>query len=96
MDIDEIGARFPKLARYMVRNVSIMMAISSIYLLLINTPEAWEKRGELWDYIKNTDRRLYRRLRYKTLSGLTNLPGRAGRLATVTGYRAARKIYGFC
>lgn len=96
VDIDEIRARFPKLARYMVRNVSIMMAISSIYLLLINTPEAWEKRGELWGYIKNTDRRLYRRLRYKTLSGLTNLPGRAGRLATVTGYRAARKIYGFC
>lgn len=96
VDIEEIKERFPKLARYMVRNVSIMMAISSIYLLLINTPEAWDKRSELWNYVKNTDRHLYRKLRYTALSGLTNLPGRTGRIATVTGYRAARKIYGFC
>lgn len=96
VDLDAVQQVYPKLAKYMVRNVSIMMAISSIYLLLINTPEAWEKRSRLWEDIRQSDRQLYRRLRFATLSGLTNLPGRAGRIATVTGYRAARKIYGFC
>lgn len=96
VDIDAVRERYPKLARYMVRNISIMMSISTIYLLLINTPEAWEKKNDLWNYVKSSDRQLYRRLKYTALSGLTDLPGKAGRLATVTGYRAARKIYGFC
>ena len=38
---------------------------------------------------------LYYRLRYTKLSGFTNLPGKLGKLATVSGYRLARKIYQF-
>ena len=72
-----------------------MMAISSIHLLLINSEDAWRKRADLWNYIKSNNRNLYHKLRYTTLSSFTNLPGKAGRLLTVTGYKAARKIYQF-
>jgi len=85
----------PKLTKYMVRNISIMFAISSIHLLLIGSPEALDKRAELWNYMKNNNSRLYRKLRYQTLSGLTYLPGKAGELLTITGYQAAKKIYKF-
>ena len=95
VDIQEVAERYPKLAKYMMRNISIMLAISSIHLLLINSDEAWKKRNDLWNYIKSNHRSMYRRLRYTTLSGFTFLPGRTGRFVTVTGYRTARKIYQF-
>lgn len=85
----------PKLATYMTRNISVMMAISSIHLLLIGDKDAREKRKDLWEHMRQLDKGLYKTLRYKRLSGLTYLPGRLGDFATVTGYRLARKIVKF-
>ena len=95
VDLNEVREKYPKLAEYMCRNISIMMAISSIHLLLINSREAYGKRKRLWNDVKEENVRLYFRLKYTTLSGLTYLPGRLGSLLTRSGYRAARKIYQF-
>lgn len=95
VDLEEVREVYPKLAEYMCRNISIMMAISSIHLLLINSQEAYGKRKRLWDDVKAENIRLYFRLKYTTLSGLTYLPGKVGGLLTKGGYRAARKIYQF-
>lgn len=95
VDLDCVEEKYPKLAIYMRRNISIMMAISSIHLLLIDNDEAYRKRSDLWNDIRSYNRKLYRRLKYTTLSGFTYLPGMIGRKLTVTGYRAARKIYQF-
>lgn len=92
-DLNEVECS--RLSDYMTRNISIMMAISSIHLLLIGTQEALDKRKELWEFIKENNNKLYRRLRFQTVSGLTYLPGAIGRFATVTGYRAFRKVYQF-
>ena len=97
MDIDlyEVRQKYPKLAVYMCRNISIMMAISSIHLLLINDRAALEKRKLLWNTIREEDKMLYLRLKYTTLSGFTYLPGKVGGKITVQGYRIARKLYQF-
>ena len=95
VDLNEVREQYPKLAEYMCRNISIMMAISSIHLLLINSQEAYGKRKRLWNNVKEENIRLYFRLKYTTLSGLTYLPGRLGGMLTRGGYRAARKIYQF-
>ena len=95
VDLKEVKEIYPKLAEYMCRNISIMMAISSIHLLLINSQEAYSKRKQLWKGIKEENTRLYYRLKYTTLSGLTYLPGRLGGMVTMSGYRAAKKIYQF-
>ncbi len=95
VDLEAVEAKYPKLAGYMTRNVSIMMAISSIHLLLIGTKDAFLKRRELWCGIKAENPRLYRKLKYRTISGFTYLPGRAGGFLTVSGYRMAKKIYQF-
>lgn len=95
VDLREVRERHPKLANYMCRNVSIMMAISSIHLLLSGEEDAKMRHREIWDELKRENPGLYYRLRYTKLSGLTNLPGRLGKKATVDGYRIARKIYKF-
>ena len=94
-DLNKLRRRNPRLANYLTRNISIMMAISSIHLLLIGTPEAFKKREMLWNYVKNHDPRLYAVLKRRTVSGFTYLPGRAGAALTLAGYRAARKLYQF-
>ena len=95
VDLREVKKMYPKLAVYMMRNISIMLSISSIHLLLIKTEEAFQKRKRMWEQVKDYDRILYYRLRCSTLSGLTYLPGRLGGKITVGGYRMARKIYQF-
>lgn len=95
VDLKEVKRKSPKLANYMCRNVSIMMAISSIHLLLSGEEKAKIRHREIWTDMKHKNPGLYYRLRYTTLSGLTNLPGRLGKRAAVDGYRIAKKIYKF-
>lgn len=95
VDLDKVKTRFPKLAGYMYRNISIMMAISSIHLLLIGSNEAFEKRKKLWMKIKAENRNMYYRLRFTTLSGFTYLPGKMGGKITLGGYKIAKRIYQF-
>lgn len=71
------------------------MAISSIHLLLRGDLEAKEEHHRIWAELKENNPKLYYRLRYTTISGLTNLPGRLGKKVTVDGYRIAKKIYKF-
>lgn len=95
VDLSEVRKMHPKLAAYMMRNISIMLSISSIHLLMIQTAEADQKRKSMWERIREYDRSLYRRLRYSTLSGLTYLPGKLGGKLTLGGYRFAKRIYQF-
>lgn len=95
VDLKEVKRKHPKLANYMYRNISIMMAISSIHLLLSGDEKARMRYHELWADIKKDNPQLYYRLRYTKLSGLTNLPGKLGKKVTVMGYRIARRIYQF-
>ena len=91
-DLKEVKQESPKLANYMCRNVSIMMAISSIHLLLFDEENAKTRHHEIWAELKKENPGLYYRLRYTKLGGLTNLSGKLGKKATVNGYRMANKI----
>lgn len=94
-DLKQVQKKHPKLADYLVRNLSIMLSISSIHLLLIGTEEAMEKRNELWEYMRRRGNGLYRKLRFGTVSGFTYLPGKAGTALTLAGYRLAKQCYHF-
>lgn len=94
-DLKQVQKEHPKLADYLVRNLSIMLSISSIHLLLIGTEEAMEKRKELWEYMRRRGNGLYRKLRFGTVSGFTYLPGKAGAALTLAGYRLAKQCYHF-
>jgi glycosyltransferase involved in cell wall biosynthesis len=49
-----------KLKNYMIKYVSIMMTISSVFLIKENTEESLEKKDELWKYLEDKNRTLYR------------------------------------
>ena len=93
--MEAVRKKSPRLARYMTSYLSMMMTISTIFLNIADTPEAMGMRAELWEYLRKSDRRLYRKLRYRALSAFSALPGYQGRRLTVSVYRVARKIYKF-
>lgn len=96
LDLNVVKENYPKLYNYLVRMVSMMVTISSIYLLMKGDKESYEKRRELWNYVKKVDRNLYRKLRITKLAGATYaLPGKAGGFITLKGYKLAQKVYKF-
>ena len=94
-DWEKARAVSPRLEEYLLRNLSVMLAICDVFLLMTKTPEALLKRRKLWEDIRIMDERLYKRLRFTTLSGATYLPGKAGDMLTLAGYRTAKKFLGF-
>lgn len=84
-----------RLSSYMVSYLSMMMTISSVFLQIAATKEALQKKSDLWSYLKQTNTRIYYRLRYRFLGTITNLPGKAARRMTIHLYRLTRKIYKF-
>lgn len=72
-----------------------MMTISTVFLIKEGSEESLAKKKELWDYLKNYDRWLYKKIRSQILGRSMNLPGKFGRKVIETGYNISRKIYGF-
>ena len=88
-----IGSK--KLRKYMVNYLAIMMTVSSILCIRSKKKENFEKKKELWRYLKTNDRADYGKIRLSLLGRLCNLPGKGGRQVSVTGYKVVQKIYGF-
>ncbi len=96
LDLSTIAKDNAKLYRYMMHYLSVMMAISSVFLTMEGTKESSYKKFELWKYLYNhTERSLYRRVRYLSLSALTNLKGPFSDKITLGVYRFAQKVVKF-
>lgn len=92
-DLWKIGNK--KLRNYMISYLEIMMTISSILAIRSKTAENLQKKKELWQYLKERDAKLYRRIRRSVLGNTMNLPGRSGRTISVAAYKIAQKVVGF-
>ena len=84
-----------KVRAYMYDYLQIMCTVTSAFYALIGTREAAEKKQALWDYMKEKNPGMWRKLRYSMQGVLLNLPGRAGQAIIRVGYQAANKIFGF-
>ena len=80
---------------YMMHMLIMITTVSTIFLIKSQTEENFEKKQELWKYLKNADRKTYWSIRLSLLGRLCNLPGKGGRKVSVAGYQVVRKIYGF-
>lgn len=94
-DLRVLTAEQPKLGRYMFNYLAMMMAISSIFLTIADTPECLGKKTQLWEYLRTVDTGIYHKMKYRAVSAFTNFPGYQGRRLSVGLYRLARKIYKF-
>ena len=84
-----------RLRAYMLHYLSMMMAVSDIFLLLDGSAEAQTKKADLWKYLKeNTKPDVYRAIRYG-FGGITNLNFPKGDAIVVGVYRIAQKIFKF-
>ncbi|HIS30455.1 MAG TPA: glycosyltransferase family 2 protein [Candidatus Limivivens intestinipullorum] len=84
-----------RLRDYMTSYLDIIMTVSSIMLLRSGTEENFEKKQELWRYLKAKDRKLYLKIRTGLLGRAMNLPGKGGRQMSVAAYKIVRKFVGF-
>ena len=84
-----------KLRGYMRNYLSIMMTVSSVYLIKIGDEESLKKRDELWQHLKEKDERLYRRIRSNVLGMAMNCKTKGAGKIVGTGYNIARKIFKF-
>ncbi len=84
-----------RLHQYMRNYLEIITTVSSVLLIRSGTEENLEKKKELWEYMKNKDRRLYGWMRHGIMGSAMNLPGKGGRRLSVDGYKICQKIFKF-
>ena len=94
-DYDLTQIKNKKLRDYMVKYLTMMMTISSVFLIKDGSEESLKKREELWEYLKNKNVSMYRMINRAALSRPMQIRNRAGRKMVVWGYSLSRKIYGF-
>ncbi|MBQ9104188.1 MAG: glycosyltransferase family 2 protein [Clostridia bacterium] len=84
----------PKLYKYMLSFVSIMMTINSIYLIKQDTKESFEKKRKLWNYLKEKDKRTHRKCK-NMLTGMAESDNKfiCGLCKSI--YVIVRKIFKF-
>lgn len=100
MMIDFFAMKDPKtlhkrLSSYMFNYLAIVTTVSNILLIRQNTKESLKKKKELWNYVKEKDGYIYKKLRYSALGCSMNLPGAVGRKISVFGYKVCQKIFKF-
>ena len=81
--------------KYMMVYLNKIMTVTSVLLLVGGTSGDYEKKCDLWEYLKKKDEKLYMRLRLSFLGVLMNLPTKLGRKTTVRGYKIIRKFIHF-
>ena len=84
-----------KCRQYMLNYLEIITVVSTIMCIRSGTEENLEKKRELWKYIKETDLRLFHKLRNSILGNTVNLPGKGGRKISIAVYRISQKVIGF-
>ena len=94
-NLRSVAAQHRRLSRYMFNYLSMMMTISSVFLIIDGSPEALGKKTELWEYLRTVDSGIYHKMKYRSISAVGNFPGYQGRKLSVRLYRLARRIYKF-
>ena len=84
-----------KVRRYMLNYLDIITTVSSVLLIRSGLEENLEKKKELWNYIKEKDRWIWRHLRFGILGNAMHLPGKLGRKITVDGYKICQRVFHF-
>lgn len=90
----EINAN-KRLGQYMRSYLEIITAVSSILLIRSETQENLQKKKELWKFLKEKDKKLYRSIRSSVLGNALHLPGKGGRKLCVEVYHVCQKIFKF-
>ncbi|MDE6875953.1 MAG: glycosyltransferase [Lachnospiraceae bacterium] len=92
---DVTALKNKKLQSYMIKYLSIMMTVTSVYLIKEGSPESIAKKEKLWEDLKKKDKKLYRKIHNNLLGRSMNFKSRLGRGIVKVGYTIAGKIFKF-
>lgn len=84
-----------RLYRYMFQYLDMMMCVSSVMSLLSGDERAAEQKEELWEYLREQDEELYKKLRKTFFGKMVNLRTKFGKRVSIASYRVVHKIFGF-
>ncbi len=84
-----------RLVWYRRRYIGIMLEVSSVLCVASKDPALYQKKKELWKYLKDKNPKLYRKMRYNEFGLTCNLPTPLGRKIFLAGYHFTNKLYGF-
>ena len=83
------------LQKYMFNYVEIITMVSSTLMIRSGMSENLKKKKELWEYIKEQDLWLYRKLRFSIPGILVNFDGLISRILVIIAYKISQKTFGF-
>ena len=92
-DLSKIRSK--KLRNYMIKYIAIMMIVSSALLVNEGSKENLDKRNELWQYLKNSNKSVYRTITHRKYGYPLQFKSKAGRRIIIWGYHIFNSIYGF-
>ena len=90
---ETIMAQPKGLRKYMLHMISVFYLLTACFTNYYDEPERRKNYKELWAYIKETDIKIYRKLRYRSLSTIINFfPLKVRGFFVRTGYAIVRKF----
>ena len=94
-DLRPMGKTRPKLRRYLMHELAMMVLICAVFTFADDTKERRQNFYAVWKYIKDKDRWLYRRLRWSSTAMVATGKSRLSHRIDVWGYRFFKKIVKF-
>lgn len=92
---DVMALRNKKLRNYMIKYLSIMMTVTSVYLIKEGSEASLKKKEELWRFLEQKDKRLYKKIYNNLLGRSMNFKSRIGRGIVKIGFNISKKIFKF-
>lgn len=92
---DVAGIESRKLRQYMTNYVSMMMTVSSVLLIKIDTDESFRKKDELWQYLETQQPALFDEVSNGVFGRILAIEGKPGIAIVNFAYKTAKRIFGF-
>ena len=83
------------LYKYMYNYLEIITSITSVMAICSGEDDKMDIMEEVWEYLRDKDRELYKKLRSGVFGVTLHLPGKGGRAVVKACYSVARGIFGF-
>jgi len=94
-DPTDLKTEEPRLAKYLYHALVFFMLLATAFARLNDTPEADRLVRDMWERLKDINRTLATKLRYRSLAVFMNFPGKAGRKFAIFCYRLSHKFVAF-
>lgn len=93
VDLRKISNR--DLRKYMTAYLEMITVVTTTIAYISHDQENVKKAKEIWKYIKDKDRKTWRRMRFGIFGNVVNIPTKQGRKITYGIYKVFQRLVGF-